>query len=291
MPLDLCDRALWARILAVDETSHEYFAQREDIPGAILFTNSQSPDSSLALIQQSAAVNPGRVLESVIDHYARLGLDTRVRLTPLSAPGDWPQRLAQRGFHPLEQEDKLFMALTPAGAGGGAGGTPAPDHGAAPPLAVRRVSPEAGADVGADIVTRVQRAGFGAPKDDLDDAVQATQRSLAAGHYRFYVAYLGSEPVGAASARMVRDSMGGVAGLYGLTTLSEARRQGIGSAMVKFLVNEAVADGHDLVFLSVDPGSGAARLYARLGFAPVFTVRNYLLRQPGRDGAATAPSA
>ena len=90
MSLDLCDRALWARILAVDETSHEYFAYREDMPGAILFTNSQSPAFNLALIQQTTATDAGQVLESIIDHYARLGPETRVRLTPLSEPGDWP---------------------------------------------------------------------------------------------------------------------------------------------------------------------------------------------------------
>ena len=51
MSLDPCDRALWARILAMDETSHEYFAHREDMPGAILFTNSQSPTFNLARSQ------------------------------------------------------------------------------------------------------------------------------------------------------------------------------------------------------------------------------------------------
>ncbi len=40
-----------------------------------------------------------------------------------------------------------------------------------------------------------------------------------------------------------------------------------------------------------EPGSAAAGLYARLGFVPIFTVRNYLLRQPGRGGAAVAASA
>ncbi len=105
------------------------------------------------------------------------------------------------------------------------------------------------------------------------------------------MAYLDAQAVGAASARMVRDTAGGVAGLYGLTTLPEARRRGVGAALVRYLVNEATAKGHDVVFLSAEPGSGAAGLYARLGFVPIFTVRNYLLRQPGRGGAAVAASA
>jgi ribosomal protein S18 acetylase RimI-like enzyme len=289
MSLDRCDRALWARILAVDETSHEYFAEREDVPGAILFSNGQSPAFNLALVQQTTTADAGHVLESIIDHYQRSGVETRVRLTPLSEPGDWPQRLAQRGFIPLEDEDELFMVVTPAGAATSA--APAPGHPVGLPLAVRRASPEAGAEVGAEIVTRVQRAGFGTPMGDLGQAIQATQRALAAGQYRFYVVCLGAEVVGAASARMVRDALGGVAGLYGLTTLAETRRQGAGSALVRFLVNEATSEGHDVVFLSVEPGSAAARLYERLGFEPVFTVRNYLLRQPGADAAAAEASA
>ncbi|MDP3047106.1 MAG: GNAT family N-acetyltransferase, partial [Chloroflexota bacterium] len=144
---------------------------------------------------------------------------------------------------------------------------------------------------GADVFTRVQRAGFGMPLDGLDQAIQATNRSLAAGRYRFYVAYLDAQAVGAASARMVRDTAGGVAGLYGLTTLPEARRRGVGAPLVSFLVNEATDEGHDVVFLSAESGSAAAGLYARFGFVPIFTVRNYLLRQPERDGAAVAACA
>ncbi len=165
MPLDLCDRALWARILAVDETSHGYFAHREDMPGAILFTKGQSPAVNLALIQQTTAADAGQVLESIIDHYSRFGPETRVRLTPLSESGDWPQRLARRGFVPLD-EDELVMVLTPAGAA--IGGTPAPGFTADLPLAVRRASAEDGAEVGADVFTRVQRAGFGMPMGDLE---------------------------------------------------------------------------------------------------------------------------
>jgi ribosomal protein S18 acetylase RimI-like enzyme len=276
MYLDLSSRALWARILAVDETSHEYFATREDAPGAILFTSDQSPAFNLALITRTTAADAGPVLESIIDHYSRVGRDTRVRLTPLSEPGDWPQRLAQRGFVPLEAEDELFMAL-PAASGVTATGAGQP---AGPSVTVRRVSTDVGAEDEAEVFTRVQRAGFGEPLEGLPEAIQATRRSLAVGRYRFYVAYLGDEAAGAASARMVRDALGGVAGLYGLTTLPHVRRRGVGAALVRYLVNEATAEGLDVVFLSAEPGSPGAGLYERLGFAPTFSVRNYLLRQP-----------
>jgi ribosomal protein S18 acetylase RimI-like enzyme len=286
MSPDLSDRAQWARILAVDETSHEYNARREDAPGAVLFTNSRKPDASLALIQQSTGEDASRALEAVIGHYSRLGLDTRVRLTPVSEPGDWPQRLARRGFAPLEEEDELFMALTPPG-------TAAAEASALgllgrQSLAVRRASPEPGAEVGAEVVARTQMAGFGESMDDLDQAIEATQRSLAAGRSRFYVAYVNCQVAAAGSARMVRDAAGGVAGLYGLATLPAARRQGAGSALVTFVVNEAEAEGCDLVFLSATPGSPAVGLYARLGFTPIFSVRNYRLRLREGDAVAAA---
>jgi ribosomal protein S18 acetylase RimI-like enzyme len=285
MTLDLRDQALWARVLAVDETSHEYFAQREDRPGAVLFTSARGPAYSLVLITRTTVAAAGPMLESIIDHYAGVDQDTRVRVTPLSEPGDWPERLSRRGFVPLEAEDELFMALPAA-----AGEVIAPDcrHLSPSSVQIRRVSSGAGAKDEAEVFTRVQLAGFGEPLDGLPDAIQATRRSLAAGRYRLYTAYLGNEAAGAVSARMVGDAAGGVAGLYGLATLPHLRRRGVALALVRYLVNEAAAEGLDLVYLSAEPDSAGASLYERLGFAPIFSVRNYLLRQPRQEKSAEA---
>ena len=167
--MDPHDRALWARVLAVDETSHEYFAQRQDLPGAILFTCAPSPEFNLALLQQTTTAKADRLLDDVIAHYTRLGAATRVRLTPLSAPADWPDRLAARGFLPLPDEDELFLVLTGTHAAGLAAGLPAN-----PEVTVRRVSRET-AETDAAVFTRVQRAGFGMGEEGLSQGIQATR--------------------------------------------------------------------------------------------------------------------
>jgi len=66
-----------------------------------------------------------------------------------------------------------------------------------------------------------------------------------------------------------------VAGLYGVATVPQARRLGIGSAMTAWPVHEARAEGATLAVLQAAP-DGAA-LYARLGFASCgeFAVHQY----------------
>ena len=49
---------LWARILAVDERSHEYFAERTDWPGVALFTNPGAPPFNLAVIGEATEDAP-----------------------------------------------------------------------------------------------------------------------------------------------------------------------------------------------------------------------------------------
>ena len=107
-------RDLWARILAVDERSHEYFAERTDWPGAALFTNPGAPPFNLAVIGEATEDAASGLLDRIAGHYHSLGLACRVRVTPLSRPADWPDRLAARGFRHLAEEDEEFMLFTGA---------------------------------------------------------------------------------------------------------------------------------------------------------------------------------
>jgi GNAT superfamily N-acetyltransferase len=58
--------------------------------------------------------------------------------------------------------------------------------------------------------------------------------------------------------------------ITGVATLPAARRQGLASAVTAALVADAAGRGVDLCFLSAD-SDAVARIYARLGFAPVGT--------------------
>jgi GNAT superfamily N-acetyltransferase len=64
--------------------------------------------------------------------------------------------------------------------------------------------------------------------------------------------------------------VGDVTEVVGVATLPSARRQGLGGAITRALVADALAHGAELVFLSA--GSDAvARVYGRLGFRRVGT--------------------
>ena len=86
-----------------------------------------------------------------------------------------------------------------------------------------------------------------------------------------WIARLGGVPVGAAA---LFDG-GGVAGVYNVVTVPEARRRGIGRAVTNAVLEEAVARGHTLAVL------GASDLglpvYRRLGFREISRLRSYAL--------------
>ncbi|MEU6394888.1 GNAT family N-acetyltransferase [Streptomyces sp. NPDC046939] len=64
--------------------------------------------------------------------------------------------------------------------------------------------------------------------------------------------------------------VGDVTEIAGVGTLPVARRRGLGLAVTSALLSEAVASGASTVFLSAGDDE-VARIYARLGFAPVGT--------------------
>lgn len=252
------DVGLWARILAVDERSHEYFAERQDLPGVALFTNPGAPPFNLAVIGNVPAEATAATLEDVVGHYHRLGLPARVRVTPLSRPSGWPERLASGGFSRLVEEEEQFMVRDGSPLEGGPGR-----------VSVRRVEDEAALGE----FVRVQQAGWETPPDEDGRALRLAQRSLSEGLYVYCTAYLDGRAVGAASARFAEC----LTGLYGLATVPEARRRGVGTALVKHITAAGAGRGCLTAFLSVEPGSHAAGLYRRLGFSPAFRVNNYSL--------------
>jgi ribosomal protein S18 acetylase RimI-like enzyme len=86
---------------------------------------------------------------------------------------------------------------------------------------------------------------------------------------RNWIAYLGGAPVAAAALFIGA----GVAGIYNVCTVPEARGRGIGSAVTAVAIDAAVADGLDLAVLGAsDMGYS---VYERLGFREVSRLRSY----------------
>lgn len=89
----------------------------------------------------------------------------------------------------------------------------------------------------------------------------------------YYVGYLGGTPVAAAELTIG----GGVAGLYGVSTLEAHRRRGFGAALTLRPLRDARAAGLRTAVLQAS-AEGAA-MYRRLGFAPFGEITEY---KPGR---------
>jgi ribosomal protein S18 acetylase RimI-like enzyme len=77
---------------------------------------------------------------------------------------------------------------------------------------------------------------------------------------------------------------GGVAGIYNVATVPEARRRGIGAAMTARAVAAGRERGHEVAVLGASPlGRG---VYERMGFAEVCRERLFLLEQRRTNAAA-----
>lgn len=66
---------------------------------------------------------------------------------------------------------------------------------------------------------------------------------------------------------------GGWAGLHGMRTRADARRQGLAGAVIATLATAALAQGLERMFLQVEAGNPARSLYRRAGFELAWTYR------------------
>jgi ribosomal protein S18 acetylase RimI-like enzyme len=104
------------------------------------------------------------------------------------------------------------------------------------------------------------RRGLVARGNDLGDA-------LAGGHLRAYVVRIDGEPVAVARLSVGEHD----AGLYGIGVAEAYRRRGIGTLLTTIATRAGLALGKRIVWLSVEDGNdGAAQMYQRLGFRPLF---------------------
>jgi ribosomal protein S18 acetylase RimI-like enzyme len=87
--------------------------------------------------------------------------------------------------------------------------------------------------------------------------------------WRHYIGWLEEQPVAVSSLLL----HAGVAGVYGVATLPEARRQGVGAAMTLAPLREARARGYAIGVLS--PSDMGLRIYQRIGFREYCTVNIY----------------
>lgn len=120
-----------------------------------------------------------------------------------------------------------------------------------------------------------ERAGGTVLSSKVTDEMMSSYRAKARS-YRFKIAYVDGEPAafGAAAA-----SPSGAGMIEDVFTLPSYRRRGIGSTIVANLASDLLEQGCDCVFLGALAGGRAHRLYAQLGFRPLFLSRCWVRRK------------
>lgn len=88
--------------------------------------------------------------------------------------------------------------------------------------------------------------------------------------WHHYLASLRDTPVGIASLLL----HAGIAGIYGVATLPEVRKQGIGAALTQHIMREAHALGFRVAILA--PSQMGLHMYRTIGFQEVGTTHYYL---------------
>jgi GNAT superfamily N-acetyltransferase len=128
---------------------------------------------------------------------------------------------------------------------------------------------------GPDDLEAVLRIDTTAFDSDPDEFRPWTEPHLRGGPFTTAVAELDGEPVGTAFTVRSHGPAGPAVYLGGVAVLEPARRRGVAAAMSAWLLERAFADGARLAHRQADTDA-AARVYARLGFAPAGALDIYV---------------
>lgn len=207
-----------------------------------------------------AQLEPGTVdtnIAAVVEAATVHGAPICWNLGPTSQPGDLAAHLLQHGFVPGRELPALAVELETLRE------MPSP-----PNFTIRQV-------VNQDLLsawTQVATGSFDFPAEVnrqfvmLEQYLGATPRNL----LHRYLGYLDGTPV--ATSVMVMQA--GVAGMYAVGTLPEARRRGIGSLMTTFPLSEALRIGYRIGTLQAS--IMGYPVYQKLGFQEIFRFERYL---------------
>ena len=210
----------------------------------------------------SARLQPQQV-QPVIDilsgHIARRGAPGLWWVGPQSRPDNLGETLQQSGMQPIGETPAMALDLRSL-----------PQ--ALEPIAGLTVEKVRGPDMQA-LWARTAGIGTEAPEDAVDalERLEATLGDPGYAHQRRYVGFLDGVPV--ASAALVLEA--GVAGIYAVATIPDARRRGIGRLMTTLPLIEARAElGYRIGILQAS--SMGRPVYAKMGFTEIGSYRLYM---------------
>jgi ribosomal protein S18 acetylase RimI-like enzyme len=204
-------------------------------------------------------------LPSAVQHFRSRSMPYAVWLGPLVAGSGWAGP-AELGLRQTEQEVGMWLDLSRW--------EPAEPSG---PVQIRRVADRPGLD---DFTSVLAALGGPPVAPVIEFYRRAAGAILAPGSpMTLLVGYCDDEPVGTVQV-FVAD---GAAGLYDVAARPSHRRQGVGTAVVRAALSEAVRRGCDLAGLQASPEG--LPVYRRLGFRECGT---FLVFQDEEEGTGAA---
>jgi ribosomal protein S18 acetylase RimI-like enzyme len=271
----MIDSAALAAAADANLVTHFTYAQRR-VPGmrvrddeGLVLADSGLPCDTFNTVCH-ARLTPGSATPAVrgaIDWFAEVDRPFSWWVGPADQPADLPARLRAAGLVAAERE--LAMAVDLAAA--------PLDRPAPADLDIRRVfTGPALAQFAA-----VSAANWAPPDPHVVRFYELAAGVLLnpASPMRFYVGYVGDEPVAASELTFG----GGVAGLYNISTVVASRGRGFGTAMTATLLREAVRERVSTAILQAAPAG--VSIYRRLGFATFGEIAEYKPALPDADEA------
>ncbi len=189
-----------------------------------------------------------RLIDEASAWLAARGAVPHFRVSPLTRPSNVAQILEGRGFVRTEAETQMVLAVQDA---------EAPSN---PRVSIEQIEMSE-----IERWAAIQQRGFGTGATS-PLAIDLARAAVAFSGIKPFLARLDHAAVGAG----MLIAWDGVCGIYGVATLPEARRQGVGTALVRVMIQAARARGSRPICLQAETGSTTQRWYERLGFRVVY---------------------
>lgn len=252
---DLWWRLEWHRVQAMRGLGGSV----EDRGNVVLMINPRLPAKgfNFACKVDAGESSKEQVIDYVVEAYRTRGLTPHFQLWPITRPSDFGVDLWQRGFQEDGELD-VMVWKKPSSV------RPRPE------IRVRAVSGAAETEVAVDIVLK----GFGFPPEWKDVLLSSLGEEPDQVVGQTFVADVDGRPAGVAA--LVRTGEG-IAGIYSVATLPEARGRGVATALSLRCIETYQDSEDEALTLQVLRGSDAQRLYERLGFETAYTLTLYAL--------------
>lgn len=244
----------------------ELGAAAQEIAGGIaVFASVDSPVTQALGVGLNGPVDEAE-LDRLEEFFRSRGAATAIELCPFAGIPLY-EELAKREYRLIEVSNVLVRELTPAD------DFPQPSAG----VTVRMAAPE-----DEKLFTRTVAQGFAEMAPITQTLLDVMEGFFRSQNTHCFLAFVDGAVAGGASAF----AFGGVAGMFGASTLPEFRGRGVQTALLSARLKWAAQHGCDLAQGITLPGSTSHRNHERFGFRVAYT-RTKLVRSSDGSGQQT----